>query len=382
MVIEKVTQKDTIKLFGISIVICCAAFVCTLFLNYRVDLIDIEGTIVGEQAQKIYDAQLSTSTVVCGVCGGCLIITSIVMLLTYIKNFINSRSKELGTMKALGYSNLGIAKHFWVFGLSVFAGAAVGVGAAAAYMPSFYDVQNKDNYYDITMHSQFGVWAALIIVPTAVFMVLSVLFAYMRLKKPVMKLLREDAGSKVRTGKNGSASLPFLKELKKDTVRSKRSLIFFIGFSAFCFSCNTQMAFSMKDLASETMGWMILIIGLILSYMMLLLALSAVVKGNAMTAAMMRIFGYDDTEISRSIMNGYRPIAWIGFALGTGYQFGLLKVMVNVVFKDVDNVADYSFDIKALCIALPVFIVSYELIMFFYSNRIRKLTIKSVMLEN
>ena len=358
-----VTIKDTIKLFGISIVICCAAFVCTLFLNYRVDLIDIEGTIVGKQAQEIYDAQLSTSTVVCGVCGGCLIITSIVMLLTYIKNFINSRSKELGILKALGYTDLGIAKHFWIFGLSVFAGAVIGVGAAAAYMPKFYDVQNKDNYYDITRHSQFGVWAALIAIPTVIFMVLSILFAYMRLKKPVMKLL------------------PFLRELKKDTVKGKRSLIFFVWFSAFCFSCNTQMAFSMKDLASATMGWMILIIGLILAYMMLFLALSAVVKGNAKTAAMMRIFGYGEKEISRSIMNGYRPIAWIGFAMGTGYQFGLLKVMVNVVFKNVENVKTYNFDVKALCIALPVFIISYELIMYFFSTRIKKLTIKSVMLE-
>ena len=122
-----VTIKDTVKLFGISIVICCAAFVCTLFLNYRVDLVGIKDTIAGEQSQKMYDAQLSTSTVVCGVCGGCLIITSVVMLLTYIKNFIDSRSKELGIMKALGYSNFGIAKHFWVFGLSVFAGEAVGV---------------------------------------------------------------------------------------------------------------------------------------------------------------------------------------------------------------------------------------------------------------
>ena len=141
------------------------------------------------------------------------------------------------------------------------------------------------------------------------------------------------------------------------------------------------MAFSMKDLASATMGWMILIIGLILAYMMLFLALSSVVKGNAKTAAMMRIFGYGEKEISRSIMNGYRPIAWIGFALGTGYQFGLLKVMVNVVFKNVENVKTYNFDVKAFCIALTVFIISYELIMLFFSTRIKKLTIKSVMLE-
>ena len=377
-----VTIKDTVKLFGISIVICCAAFVCTLFLNYRVDLVGIKDTIAGEQSQKMYDAQLSTSTVVCGVCGGCLIITSVVMLLTYIKNFIDSRSKELGIMKALGYSNFGIAKHFWVFGLSVFAGAAVGVGAAAVYMPKFYEIQNKDNYYDITRHSQYGVWAALILVPTVLFMVLSVFFAFRRLKKPVMKLLREDNASKVRVSKKQHAPLPFLKELKKDTVKGKRSLIFFVWFSAFCFACNTQMAFSMKDLASATMGWMILIIGLILAYMMLLLALSAVVRGNAKTAAMMKIFGYDDNDISRSILNGYRPIACIGFIMGTGYQFGLLKFMVNVVFKNVDKVNSYSFDVKAFCIALPVFIISYELIIHFFSTRIKKLTIKSVMLEN
>ena len=377
-----VSVKDTFKLFGISIVICCAAFVCTLFLNYRVDLVGIKDTIAGEQSQKMYDAQLSTSTVVCGVCGGCLVFTSIIMLLTYIKNFIDSRSKELGIMKALGYSNFGIAKHFWIFGLSVFAGAAVGVGAAAAYMPEFYEIQGKDNYYDITRHSQVGLWATLIIIPTVVFMVLSVVFAFMRLKKPVMKLLREDSKTKVRVSKKDKAPLPFLKELKKDTVKGKRSLIFFVWFSAFCFACNTQMAFSMKDLASETMGWMILIIGLILAYMMLLLALSAVVKGNAKTAAMMRIFGYDDNEISKSILNGYRPVALIGFIVGTFYQYGLLKVMVNVVFKDIDSVITYNFDVKALLIAIPTFIVSYELIMMFYSNRIRKTNIKSVMLES
>ena len=59
-----VTIKDTLKLFGISIVICCAAFVCTLFINYRIDLVNAKDTISGEQAMKMYDAQLSTSTVV------------------------------------------------------------------------------------------------------------------------------------------------------------------------------------------------------------------------------------------------------------------------------------------------------------------------------
>ena len=79
-----VTTKDSLKLFGISIIICCAAFVCTLFINYRIDLVNARDTISGEQAVKMYDAQLSTSTVVCCACGGCLILTSVVMLVTYI----------------------------------------------------------------------------------------------------------------------------------------------------------------------------------------------------------------------------------------------------------------------------------------------------------
>ena len=376
-----VTVKDTLKLFGISIVICCAAFVCTLFINYRIDLAAIAGTVQGDQAQKLYDAQLSTSTVVCAVAGGCLILTSVVMLLTYIRNFIDSRSKELGIMKALGWSDMGIAKHFGIFGMSVLAGAIIGISAAAAYMPKFYELQNKTDYFSVSREMHYGAFALLALIPTAVFAALAVLFAYRSLRKPVMKLLREDPGSKVRSGKNDEA-LCFTKELRKDTVRSKRSLMFFVWFSAFCFSCNTQMSFSMTDLASETMGYMILVIGLIIAYMMLILALSAVVRGNAKTAAMMRIFGYEDGEISRSILNGYRPVALFGFILGTGYQFGLLKIMVGVVFKDIDATPEYNFDFKALCIALPVFIVSYELVMLFFGSRIKKLPVKSVMLDN
>ena len=96
----------------------------------------------------------------------------------------------------------------------------------------------------------------------------------------------------------------------------------------------------------------------------------------------MRIFGYDDSDTSRAILSGYRPIAWIGFAVGTLYQFVLLKIMVEVVFKDLEDVPDYSFDFKGLCITLPVFIIAYEVIMKIYSQRIKKLTIKSVMLED
>ena len=376
-----VTIKDTFRLFGITIIICCAAFVCTMFINYRLDLAEIKDTVTGEQALKVYDAQISTSNVVCAACGGCLIFTSVVMLLTYIKSFINTRSGELGVMKALGHSEMSIARHFGIFGLSVFAGAVIGVGGAALYLPRFYELQNRKALFEIVRRSHVGAWVLLILLPTAVFSALAAAFAYRRLKRPVMSLLRDEPDSKVR--KSGDeASLPFLRELKRNTVRGKRSLVFFIWFSAFCFSTNTQMAFSMKDLAGGTMGRLILIIGLVLAYTMLILALSSVVKGSGKTVAMMKVFGYDDSQAAKAVLGGYRPVAAAGFILGTFYQFGLLKIMVNAVFKDIEGAMEYSFDFKAMCIVLLMFAVSYELIIFFFSDRIKKLPVKSVMLDN
>lgn len=78
---------------------------------------------------------------------------------------------------------------------------------------------------------------------------------------------------------------------------------------------------------------------------------------------------------------GYRPIAGLSFAIGTAYQFGLLKLMVGVVFKDISVMPEYNFDIKAFIITLISFTVLYELIMYLYSKRIKKISVKQLMLE-
>ena len=111
-----------------------------------------------------------------------------------------------------------------------------------------------------------------------------------------------------------------MKDLRGVTLRSKKSLVFFVAFSAFCFSAMVQMSFSMDELASETFAVMVLSIGLILAFVTLFLSLSSVVKGNTKTIAMMRVFGYDDTTCSRYILGAYRPISYLGFAIGTVYQ--------------------------------------------------------------
>ena len=50
----------------------------------------------------------------------------------------------------------------------------------------------------------------------------------------------------------------------------------------------------------------------------------------------MRVFGYTQKECSQAILGGYRPMSYIGFAIGTVYQYTLLRIMVNIVFKDVE----------------------------------------------
>lgn len=374
--------KDTLKLFGISIIACCAVFVCTLFLNYNIDLVSIENEITTEAGILMYNAQVSMGKVTATVTGGCLVATSIVMLLFYVKNYIDTHGKELGILKALGYSNIKIAKHFWVFGLSVFVGCILGFIVAFLYLPTFYEIQNAEELFpELTPQFHPFLTFALVGIPSIVFTVISVLFAYFKLKNPVLDLLREKRESKSKISKEDKSNTPFLKGLSRTTLKSKKALVFFIAFSAFCFSAMVQMSLSMNELASETFAWMILLIGLILAFITLFLSLTSVVKGNTKTIAMMRVFGYEDNICSRAILGAYRPISYIGFAIGTVYQYVLLKLVMTFVFADIENMPGYNFDFKALVITLIAFAITYELIMYLYSLNIKKLSIKSIMLE-
>lgn len=374
--------KDTVKLFSISIVACCAVFVCTLFLNYNTDLTAMEHMITSPTGIVMYHAQVSMGRVTAGVTGGCLVMTSVVMLLFYVKNYIDTHGKELGILKALGYSNMKIATHFWVFGLSVLFGCALGFAAAFLYLPAFYEAQNADGLLPV-MEARFHPVLLLLSVgaPSVLFAAVSVLYANWKLRGPVLDLLREKRKFKAKFGKAGADDAPFLKGLSACTLKSKKTLVFFVAFSAFCFSAMVQMALSMNKLSSETFSWMILMIGLILAFMTLFLSLSSVVKGNTKTIAMMKVFGYDQKTCSQAILGAYRPVSYIGFVIGTAYQYGLLKFVMTFVFDELENMPEYNFNFKALVITLIAFVITYELAMYLYSVRINKLSIKSVMLE-
>lgn len=379
-------MKDAAKLIGISIISCCAVLVCTMFINFYIDIVGIKDEIVSEQAMLFYEAQVSTAKVVSIVSGCCLLITSLIMLIFYIRHYIDTHKKELGILKALGYSNISIAKNFYVFGTSVLIGTALGFGGAFLLMPDFYALQNEDKILpEISIHFHPLLFVCLVVVPTAMFALLSVCYAHHALKKPTMSLLKENLQTSAKIHKTEpekDTNISFTDDLKKNTLKSKKSLVFFILFASFCFSAMTQMSASMKDLSSVMMGAIMLLIGLVLACTTLFLSITTVIKGNTKTIAMMRVFGYSQKECCHALLSGYRPLGYVGFAIGTIYQYALLRIMVNIVFKDIEGVPAYKFDFPVMLLSLVVFIIFYEIVMYAYSERIRKISIKEIMLEN
>lgn len=380
--------KDGMKLIGIFIMAFCAVFVCTLFLNYNIDFAAIKDQIAGPELMVLFDALLATGKVVSALAGGCLLLTSGIMLVFYIRNYIDTHKKELGILKALGYSNLRIARDFQIFAFSVLAGTTAGFGGAFLMMPAFYRTQGKDGLLpEITPHFHPILVVELIIIPTVAFALLAVGYACIKLRRPAIDLLKErlSVPGKQFRGKvkedTSADGIPFLKEVQSATLRSKKALVFFVVFGSFCYSSMMQMSGSMDELASEMFEYMIFTIGVLLSSITLLLAITTVVHGNTKTIAMMRVFGYTHEKCKKAVLGGYRPWAYLGFVIGTIYQYALLKIMVSIVFRDWPDVPEYKFDVKACIIVLISFIILYELIMYCYARKIKKVSLKEVMME-
>lgn len=375
-----VSIKDALKFIGIIITVSCAVFVCNLFLNYDIDLNAVE-SVVTENQQVAYKAMQLNNKVVCAVTGGCLALTSAVLLVFYIGHYIKQHSARFGILKALGYGDFKAAAGCAVFGLCVFIGAAAGYALSWALMTKFYAGQNDGNAIPQVILHYRPVLLLLIILPTAFYSALSVLIAYFQLKAPALSLIKgEDKPRRVKTGKSDK-DRKFLTELAFCVFRDRKMLVFFVGFGCFCFSAMTQMGLSMRDYASDMMGYMILIIGLVLAAMSLLLALSAVISGNAKTLAMLKANGYSLKESGVAVLGLYHIPAVVGFAIGSAYQWGILNVMINIVFSSVEGTAHYAFDWKAFGICTAIFIVAYEALNLFYVRRIAKSSLKTIMSE-
>lgn len=376
-----VSIKDIFKMIGMFIVSFCAVIVCAMFLNYYLDLITVEDLITNDMSKIFYDAQCNTSKVVSIVSGGCLLLTTVVLLCFYIGHYIDTHQKQLGILKALGYGRFSVAMHFWLFGLPIFAGTALGYLGAHIMMPKLYELQNKDGYLpDVPISFHPGLCLSLVLMPTIFFSLLAIFYSSFKLRVPALWLMREQSARKVVTARKDT-DLPFLRELEKSNVRQKKSLLFFITFAVFCFAAMTQMSCSMDELASRMMAIMMMAIGIVLAVVTLFIATTSVIKANRKTITMMKVFGYSAKECAKAVLSGYRPWAYLGFALGTVYQYALLRIMVDIVFKDMENMPDYQFDFPVMFLTLAAFLILYEGIMFAYTKKMEKLSVKEIMLE-
>lgn len=372
--------KDGIKLIAISIISCCAVFVCNLFMNFNIDIARIKGLISNPEVMTFYEAQLTMSRVTCAVSGGCLLLTSVIMLFFYIKHYIDSHRKELGILKALGYSNIKIAKGFWVFGLSVFTGCGLGFASSYALMPLFYKEMNPD----VPMHFNIILALYLVILPAVFFCGLAIIYSCKKLKRPVLDLLRDRESSyagKKRRKEQKDKEQSFIQDLKQATVKGRPALMFFIALASFCYSSMMQMSFSMDELSSRMFAVILIVIGIILACTTLFLAIITVVNANTRSIAIMQAFGYSWKDCSGAILGGYRLLAYIGFAIGTIYQYLLIKSMVSIFSKTSADIPEYKFDTKSFVVVLISFVIIYELVMRRYSARIKKISIKEIMLK-
>lgn len=351
-----ISLKDGLKFISVAVVAFCAVLVCSLFVNYAIDLSALDQTGFSPAQISMYKGQMTSSKVVCGASGGSLTLMAVVTLLFYVKRYIDTHARELGILKALGWSDFKIARSFAVFGLCVFVGCALGYGASWTLMPGLYRQNASEMFPEVVMRFHIVVPLTMVILPAILFSFIACLNAYLTLRAPVMQIMR----GKVREirFKEGKAEREksFKVALALSVLKSKKTLAFFIFFGAWCFAV-IQMSLQMIDLASEMMAIMMFTIVVVLGCLCLFLAMSSCMRDNEQTVALMRAFGYKKRERFLSVTAIYAPFALVGFAFGTVYQFAILKIMVDLVFSEFDAV--YEFDVAACFITFAAFVVFY-----------------------
>lgn len=375
-----ISLKDGAKLISVSIICFCAVFVCTFMLNFYLDLSSISG-ISDEQILAVYNAQLSTAKITSALAGGFLGLIAVLMTFFYIKIYIDSHSKQLGILKALGYGNFRLAIHFWVFGLSVFIGCIAGFAGGFIAMPSVYEGLAVNGVPAVEINFHWQLLLVLVFAPSFAFLFISFGYAAIALKRKVNDLLgAKELFQKVKPVSKSYKERSFLADMCIKTVSSKKLIVFFVAFSCFCYSAMVQMGFSMKTMNASLMGVFILLIGLVLAFTCMIMSVTSLINANRKNVAIMKTFGYKPAEYAVAVFAGYTPFALLGFAIGTGYQYGLLKLMVNLIFADVGEMPVYKFDVSLFFITLLTFIALYAITVFLFSIRLLKVSVKEVMI--
>lgn len=382
-----VNSKEALKLVAVMILTFCAVFISTIFVNYPIDLKEIKYLITDPQIKVLYDAQMTMSSVITACAGGVLGAVTLLVLIFAIGRFIDENSANMGIMKALGFSEIRIAIRFYKFGLSVLLSSVIAYFAAFLFSPLFYESLWSGDFAMELPRLAFGFHIetvlVLIVAPTVFFSLLSVLYARLRLRKRPLDLINGARKVKVSTLtqrlQSKGSQRTFLKELKRTMLFSNLLLVFFVGFAGFGFSAQIQMAFSMRGLTPDyLMTVTLIVIGATLGAVTLLISLTFVINANKKYIAMLKGYGYTETECCRATFGGYRLVAYIGFAVGTGYQFFLVKTIASI-FESTYEMPEVTFNFVGFFATIAAFALFYEAIMFLYKRRINKISLREIM---
>ena len=377
--------KDLYRLVVVSIISFCAVFVTNLFLNFYLDIRLLDQTNWLPEIRAVYDAQVAISWLIASVSGAVLSLTSMLLLFFYIRQFIDQHKPELGILKAMGYKNWEISRKFWIFSLPVGLGTGVGYLSSFAMMPHFYQLRNQSGVLpEITIMQHWSLFLFLVVLPTLAFTALAVLCASYYLRLPALDLLKRVSSSQKSPKRKATKKIrkdrPFLKDFSASLLWSRKLLIFFVIFGSMCFSAMIQLSYGMKELTDETIQMMMMSIGTVLSVAILYLSLGVLLQENQETLAIMKVFGYSKKDCHKSLFAPYRFLAFLGFVLGTGYQYGIMQLLLRLMEKSIAQKVEYDFDFGVCLMTLLIFTLVYESFIYVSSRKIDQLTIKQVML--
>ena len=122
-------------------------------------------------------------------------------------------------------------------------------------------------------------------------------------------------------------------------------------------------------------------IGLALSILTISIVMKIIISSNRKYLAMMKAFGYTNTECNRIVLSGFRVIAYIGFIIGTLYAIVLTKFLFDLLAKASTVAIPMTPDSKVITISLVIFAVSYEVIMLLYKKSMNAVTLQEVMMK-
>ena len=106
-----------------------------------------------------------------------------------------------------------------------------------------------------------------------------------------------------------------------------------------------------------------------------------IASSNIKNISILNIMGFSKSECSKIVLSGYRVVAYIGFAVGTVYQYFLIRALLKVLSKKLDSETTYNFDLISVIGSFIAFVLIYEIFILYYSNKIKGLNVKKIMME-